>query len=370
VETLFVLRTTGPQDIKAIEGWVKYHQVDDTLLKSLAGLEDGEAWVWSPHYLKACKRIHFRRRSTFDSGATPKNLRGKDAKRVATLTDVDLTALRTSINATMERAKADDPKALRARIVDLERQLATTTKVAEPKPKVIEVPAVKEADIRRLETAVERLQKTGIAAVETARDVLAALPRQGAQAPAAKAVSVGRSVEAVVPRPPTPRPKPATTSTDGAVPSIGKGERTVLIAIVQLDGATREQLTITTGYKKSSRDTYVHRLRQAGLVEVNGGEVRATEQGLAELGDDYKPLPRGAGLREHWRNVLPEGEVKVFNVIVEAYPDAVSRDEISNAVDYKKSSRDTYIHRLRGRKLVETSAAGVRASAHLFTEDA
>jgi hypothetical protein len=75
----FVLHTTDPLDIAAIEAWVKYHQVDEQLLASLAGLDDGEAWVWSPHYLRKIERFRFRMRETFDSGATPKNLRGKDS---------------------------------------------------------------------------------------------------------------------------------------------------------------------------------------------------------------------------------------------------------------------------------------------------
>lgn len=40
-------------------------------------------------------------------------------------------------------------------------------------------------------------------------------------------------------------------------------------------GVTREALTILTGYKRSSRDTYLQRLRARALVETEGGAVRA-----------------------------------------------------------------------------------------------
>src|SRR5439155_5194214 len=72
VENLFVLRTTGPQDRAAIEAWIKYHAQLQEVLESLPGLETGEAWFWSPHWLKVMRRVQIRRRTTYDSGATPK----------------------------------------------------------------------------------------------------------------------------------------------------------------------------------------------------------------------------------------------------------------------------------------------------------
>ncbi|MFL5737325.1 MAG: ATP-binding protein, partial [Actinomycetota bacterium] len=70
IETLVVLRTTSPQDRKAIEGWVTYHGLAEEILASLHELKDGEAWIWSP-WLSLVERIRFPRRRTFDSGSTP-----------------------------------------------------------------------------------------------------------------------------------------------------------------------------------------------------------------------------------------------------------------------------------------------------------
>jgi hypothetical protein len=124
VETLFAMRTTGPQDRAAVEEWVKYHLEGREVLASLPGLKDGEAWVWSPHFLGVTKRVQVRRRRTFDSGATPTNVRLGDHRPAATLADVDLDAVRASMADTIERAKADDPRELRKRIAVLERELA------------------------------------------------------------------------------------------------------------------------------------------------------------------------------------------------------------------------------------------------------
>ena len=123
VETLFAMRTTGPQDIAAIEAWVKYHQVGKDLLSTLASLEDGEAWVWSPHYLKTMSRHQIRRRETFDSGATPKNVHAKDTRPPATLADIDLASLQERMSATIEKAKADNPRELRKQLAEAQRML-------------------------------------------------------------------------------------------------------------------------------------------------------------------------------------------------------------------------------------------------------
>lgn len=128
VETLFAMRTTGPQDIAAIEAWVKHHQVSGEVVRTLASLKPGEAWVWSPAFLEVMRRVQIRRRRTFDSGATPKNVTAADARKPATLADVDLGALRGEMAATIEKAKADDPKELKRLLAQASDQLATTTK--------------------------------------------------------------------------------------------------------------------------------------------------------------------------------------------------------------------------------------------------
>jgi hypothetical protein len=141
VETLFAMRTTGPQDIAAIEAWVKYNQASKDVLATLSSLGDGEAWVWSPHFLKTMARFQIRRRATFDSGATPTNVRAADTRPPATLADVDLEALRTKMAATIEKAKTEDPALLRREIAELRKKVAS---LAAP-PKGLIAPAELEA---------------------------------------------------------------------------------------------------------------------------------------------------------------------------------------------------------------------------------
>jgi len=89
---------------------------------SLPELENGEAWVCSPRFLKFMKRIHFDRCRTFDSGATP--MVGA-SRSVATLADIELRLgdLRGQMSPVVERAAQDDPQLLRRRIDELGREL-------------------------------------------------------------------------------------------------------------------------------------------------------------------------------------------------------------------------------------------------------
>jgi hypothetical protein len=162
-------------------------------------------------------------------------------------------------------------------------------------------------------------------------------------------------------------PQTGALQTNGA--GLGKGERTVLIAIAQhSDGVTLQQLTVLTGYKRSSRNTYLQRLRASGYVDQRGERVLATDAGISWLGADYEPLPTGPDLRRHWLERLPEGEAKILRLVCEAYPAQLERDQLDEATGYKRSSRNTYLQRLIARGLLETVGRDeIKASETLFS---
>jgi hypothetical protein len=164
-------------------------------------------------------------------------------------------------------------------------------------------------------------------------------------------------------------PRAAAPSTNGALP---RGEVAVLTAACQYpdDGVTREQVTILTGYKRSTRDAYIQRLREKGLVEARGDRVFPTEGAEEHLGD-FEPLPTGAALTQYWLDRLPAGEAAVLRAILPVIEEGeiasyVSRDLISERTGYKRSTRDAYIQRLSARQLVDISSEGVRPKALLF----
>jgi hypothetical protein len=123
-ETLIAHRTIGPQDRDAIEEWIKFHgtkEERDKILSELPHLRDGEAYIWSPEWLKLLNRYFIRRRHTFDSAATPKV--GEKMITPKTLSSVDLQKISGQLQSVIDHAKHDDPKELRRKIIELQRQL-------------------------------------------------------------------------------------------------------------------------------------------------------------------------------------------------------------------------------------------------------
>jgi predicted transcriptional regulator len=159
------------------------------------------------------------------------------------------------------------------------------------------------------------------------------------------------------------KPQTAAIGTNG---KLGKGETKILTAIAQHeDGVNREQLTVLTGYKRSSRDTYLQRLGAAGLVEL-GPTITATAEGVATLGSDFEPLPTGRALQEYWLQRLTGGEQTILEALIDVHPKPMTRDQISDVTEYKRSSRDTYLQRLKARQLITVAGASVAASDRLF----
>lgn len=156
-EALIALRTVGPGDLKAIRGWVEHSGASKEILRSLPSLEDGEAWLSSPAWLKRTDRLRFNRRQTFDSGATPVLLDG--TRPPATLADVDLEDLRSRMAETVERVEADDPEKLRARISELEREVSASSKTAPVQENIRVEPCDHEPIIEELRGRANRLYR-------------------------------------------------------------------------------------------------------------------------------------------------------------------------------------------------------------------
>jgi len=165
-----------------------------------------------------------------------------------------------------------------------------------------------------------------------------------------------------------PAPLRAPVDNDSELP---KGEVATLRALIQFPkGLQRSQLTVLTGYKRSTRDAYIARLREKGLVETNLVYVVATDAGRAAL-PNAEPLPTGEALQEFWYRELPEGECAILKYLVGQYPDNVERGTIEEATGYKRSTRDAYISRLTAKELVSDTGRGtVKASETLFEVDA
>jgi len=144
------------------------------------------------------------------------------------------------------------------------------------------------------------------------------------------------------------------TTQTSAPGELGAGERATLIAIACTGerGCTDSKLAIVTGYKETSRRSFIQRLAQRGCIETfllgDVKRYRWTPVGKLALGDFERP-ERGAVIRE-----LPAGELACFNAIVQAR-NGCSDAMLAIVTGYKETSRRSFVQRLTARELVWTA---------------
>jgi hypothetical protein len=319
---------------------------------SLAGMKRGEGWVWSPEINFGPKRITFPMFRTYDSfkGA---NISTDKLKGWA---EVNLDEIKEKLSVLITEAKNSDPKELRARIAQLERELKhANARIADVSGKLESVKIKQPVTIPCKNTkAEEAFRKRVSELINAGHNLIAEMSEP-------KLVnSQYRQVES--------KRNPVLQDPVLAVDGIGKGEATILAAAIQFKdtGVSKQQLGVLTSYKRSSRDAYIARLLQKGYVVVNNGMVFPSPDGMCAM-PDAKPLPTGKDLQDYWISKLPAGEKAVLQILIDKYPSAVDRNDIDSLTGYKRSSRDAYLARLSAKNLVvEVSRGNVAASENLF----
>lgn len=373
-DMLVACRTPGPLDQERVKDWLDANLTKaqrEVVMGKLSGLPTGTAVFASGHPDLKVFGVHaVRRPETFDSSATPKiGERRIEPKRLA---KPDLEALRVKMSEAIERAKADDPKALRARIAELEGQ------IAEGVPHAGDKLAADNEWLRAREAELEA-QCTGLqhaydAACDllreeidrTIRETYAGLRRSppSPSPPAASREAFHRDTNPAkatgrVPiEHPSPVP-PAIPAGDGSLPKV---ERLILLALAQHAGKpmTRERLALLVGYHANSKSfaNGLGALRGRGAVEG----LAITKQGRAELGR-FEPLPTGRALLEWYcANKLTPAEARIARAIAAARV-SLSREDLAAKVEYHPNAKSfaNGLGRLRGLGIVD----GLQLSAEL-----
>jgi uncharacterized protein DUF87 len=386
-QVLVALRTIAPQDLKALEAWIDVHGTAEErakLMEVLPSLPIGDAWFWSPGWPGAggiFQRVHVARIETFDSGATPKP--GEKRIEPKAAADVDLEALRRQMAATIERAKAEDPRELRKRIAELERQVAAAGKAKvspAPVPKVqrVEVPVVSEAKLERLAKRVSQLHDA-VGAMHKLVSTWDQFHRAKVATFVAKTGFTSTSSDEGEFRPfKMTVARPTQASGNGrdhghrGQAEVGQGGlRRILTALAQRpQGLSASQIGVRAGLSSRSGtfSTYLGRARAAGWIEGTRGRMRVTGTGLAALGE-YQALPEGRELLEHWLGELGDsGSARMLRVLAEAYPKQLSKAELAERAGLTGNSGtfSTYLGRLRALELIEGHGE-LRASEELFS---
>jgi len=360
VGTLIVLRTTSPQDRKAIGDWVKYHAAAEDMLADLSSLGNGEAYVHSPQWLQKLTKIQVRRRYTFDSGSTPKV--GEVTRPPARLADVDLDFIKKTMAETIERAKSEDPRELRKQVFTLNGEVARLkaenhrleSRRVEPERIEVSVPVLEQSKITVLEGIIVDLQHTvdGItqALAKAQQAPVAPLPIRTAKLPVATHLKAYPAEQEI---------KIQNSSGEPGALTLDKSMRAVLSVLAQHPaGRTRSQLALLTGYspKASTLDVALSRLRAAGYV-TRGGAPQITPEGAEVASGLVEPLPQGDELLTYWlqHTSLDKSARTALQILIEHSPADVTRSELAELAGYSPnaSTIDVALSRLRKLELVE-----------------
>lgn len=407
VETLVVMRMPGPRDREQVKGWISVKDLRDELGvdEALPGLPTGTAFVWSP-VRGLLKKTKVRRINTFDSYRTPKP--GETAAEPAARAELDLAALGEQIAATVERAKADDPRELRQRIAELEAQLS------EPLPITLERITVKvpvfDGEVDRLEIAAGALAHISHEIAEAGRDVADAMAPLTAAIQEAKKLSTGltdgsspdvgdalrhpdagstpASSIAAPARTPRPSAKAGPSPQGPASPSrlAGAGillspvtgpQQRVLDALawlqaVGLDG-DRVRVAFLAGYSSKGKhfQNLVYALKGLGLVDYpTPGAVRLTDAGDQLASHPARPGTPGE-LQAAVLAKLSGPQRRILEVLIGCYPNGLTREQLAVASGYSAGGKhfQNLVYAVKGFGIAEYPEPGmVRAAPILFLE--
>jgi hypothetical protein len=380
VETLVAMRLIAPQDRRAVEEWIA-DNADQAkgreIIASLATLKTGQGWVWAPE-LGVLDRVAFPKISTFDTSRAPDG----EAGRAPVLAPIDIKAVHARLDTIATEARANDPRVLKAEIARLTRELADARRAPAADPK-----AAEEAEARGytrgkidgysagVADATDDLAAIRVAVSAALNTALGEIKAKTADHRARASALIRNAPAAALPRPApsvpprTPFRAKAATPSD---PTLGAERKPLsVLASVYPAGMTEAQWAVGSRIKRTGGtwSTYKSRLRAAGRIEERGDLWYATEQGRADLGENFvqMPLP-GPELVAYWAERV-SGAAPMLRHLAKVYPRWLTRDALAAdlGIEVSGGTFSTYLSRLRSPGLIEEGPdKTVRASESLM----
>lgn len=386
-EMVFVHRQKGKNSLKSIREWLDHQAIDGAkgMVASIPKLVNGECWVISEN---GEQRINVNEKETFH----PSPKEGKvtaphDVKKANTAAFIK--AMLAEIN------KAENEKSNKGLPANQDRPGKSSKKETKDPLKQELLRQLTTAEDRIIELQNELLEeqrlKTEYAKLAVSRKLLldniykrlsdtkekqdgtlAWLLGEKERYPDPEKQKLTKSVKTEMVRTKfaqSVNQNEERTSSTQSNSSLPKGELKVLTACAQFtNGLNRKALTVITGYTRRTRDAYIFALRNKGLAEIGGNDkVLATAKGITELGSEFKKLPTGAALKEHWLKELPQGERIILEKLINVHSEGLHRDSITELTGYTRRTRDAYIYNMLAKEIVEIPSKGiVKASDYLF----
>jgi len=367
-ECIIALQTTGPNDQDAIDNWVKRNgtpQERETLMSSLASLQKGEAWIYSPAWLEVFKRVHIRERRTFNSSATPKV--GEKQTINPAMVEVDLNRLSEQIRATIEKAKESDPEALKRRIRELERQIKTS-----PEPTMSHatiqgiVEKGREEARRELAQKIEYLEQVLKQHQKRMADAAYMLTGKQIEMPKIENQSTlrGGRTHAEGSHRVAPLPPPRHITTPPNIPNseinLKSGARRMLAAAVKWNpnGINAIQMKVQGGIKHDNTfSTYKTQLLSVGVLIEKHGLYFPTRAGIDFLGGDIATPETTREVMDTWLSFFKDGARRMLkHLVYDLKGEFTTHEELMQAAGIEHpNTYSTYKTQLK--------------SAHLVVED-
>jgi hypothetical protein len=396
-DCMVAFRTVGPNSRRAVLDWLGEHIEKDRLKDldlAVRSLPIGSALVVSPGWLEVEKVVAVRARETFDSSRTPKageheaRVSGEGAKP-------DLEKYTQRMAATIERAKAEDPRELRRQLQERDREITklrnaksapSTAKVVERR---VEVPILKDAQITRLDSfggkllqAAEAYAVAGQRGVAIATDLrvfgqeLAAAIRTAKNGSQAPPVPVRPMYHKVIRAAQTSaRTAPAAGDLAITVPQQRILDALAWFEAVGLPAPEKAPLAAMAdaSSRSSAYQNNVSALRTAGLVDYpRSGLVALTESGRARATPPDVPGTTAA-LQDAVLAKVTRPQARILQAVIEVYPRALTKEELADRAEASAASSafQNNVSAMRSLGLVDYPAAGqVVALPVLFLEEA
>jgi len=114
--------------------------------------------------------------------------------------------------------------------------------------------------------------------------------------------------------------------------------------------------------------TYFSKLKSFAYIVVEGKLISASEEGIEYIGEAPNPPQTSEEVIEMWRNNLKGGARRMFDVLVENYPEFMDKELVGTLTDLSSNSGTfgTYLSMLKSNGLVEVTNGDIKASDNLF----
>lgn len=367
LDTLIAMKLTSSQDRNALDAWIE-GQADKAEQKRIYGalpsLSVGEGFIWSPGH-GMLKQVKFSMIKTFDSSRQPK--RGERVKAPSSRAAVDLEKLRAKLATVEQEATENDPRALKKRIAELERQVGQQ-KAAPDTQALMEQWTKGNAQGRRegweagaqamRHSIIDRVTNPASENIRAAMGLLSAITGSIFATDVSVPFPSNEAAKPEVPRPlppvpvrnarPAPLPKPAPDYARGdaskSSPGLTGPQQRILDALMWAErmglGAlqrTRLAFLADASPKSSSFANNLGSLRSGEMIDYRSGDVFLTDSGRSAANEP--DLPRtDADLHASIKAKLTGPQCRILDALIRVYPKALTKEALAERAEASVTS--------------------------------